>query len=141
MQQENRRSFFKKSLATSVSISFTGLIRAAHGETVTTTDTTVPETTAPETTNPDTTIDPTSEWSIETLPESTVPVTETTLEDSTIVDSTIVDSRPLECVSPATHDFSGHQIIPIDPPYVDATGQTYYGKKNCLNCCLGWKYV
>jgi len=43
MKSENRRSFVKKSLATSVSISFTGLIRAAHGETVTT----IPDTTAP----------------------------------------------------------------------------------------------
>lgn len=39
MEEENRRSFVKKSLATSVSISFAGLIRAAHGETTNTSST------------------------------------------------------------------------------------------------------
>jgi hypothetical protein len=40
MHHENRRSFVKKSLATSVSISFAGLIRAAHGEQGTTSENT-----------------------------------------------------------------------------------------------------
>src|SRR5512134_1244852 len=50
MNQENRRSFVKKSLATSVSISFTGLIRA-HGESGGGTTTWSPEENTNETTD------------------------------------------------------------------------------------------
>jgi hypothetical protein len=60
MPPENRRTFVKKSVATSVSISFVGLIRAAHGEETpgTTTTTFDPQQTTSPTTGQTTTFDP-----------------------------------------------------------------------------------
>ena len=100
MHLENRRSFVKKSLATSISISFAGLIRA-HGEEggTTTTNTTAWETTAgttelgtTNTTAWETTAGPTyattsDPWGTTyetTAPETTADPFETTIEPTTV---------------------------------------------------------
>jgi len=88
MHTENRRSFVKKSLATSVSISFSGLIRA-HGEEGGGTTWNPDETTIMLTTTPDTTYPP-SYW--ETTVASTETCTTTYNPDETTAATTIAPS-------------------------------------------------
>jgi hypothetical protein len=78
MPPENRRTFVKKSVATSVSISFVGLIRAAHGEETTGTTTTTydPQQTTSPTSGQTTTFDPQQTTTVQT----TTPPNTTTVQ-------------------------------------------------------------